>query len=871
MEKFLAVVLERAMNAMAKITFSGKRTAGHGTALLLQAVIGLAVLSLLNFIALGQVILSGSAVLSGTVQFAGIGSCQMPAPCAYNGVDVIQWGTIPNFAAAGTNGALNNYQVGYDTSFLGYTNFDGSTFSNSAYLSPIYRVTDQATVSGNAKQGFGAGQGGGGGRPGLTNTDTTLMSMSASGGAYYIGRFNPSGQNQGFLTSNAQSLPSPVAMGATNWYYNGATAYPPVANGTVTDSASVITSAQKTGGNCSSNCLAINFGSVHFDAHDRTLLYTWGNNSDITSQTTVTPEVINPSTGQYTVGSAIVDFQYGIPGNNVSAWATSTSYSYGQYVLHTLTAPEMATGGVWTASGTYVAGDIVTSQSGSFCAYKVSTASGNPTSGSAPAFKTSSCDTDGLTDSAGNLWKGLSAATGPQFVYQQVNPACNPCTSSGSAFQWLATPTTLATDGAMSAASQVLTSASNPFTAAMVGQTIQVVNGGNTGGTIPLNTTIASYQNAGQVTLAIPVLKTGGISGATIALTGHPDIISSTTGDANGLVWQNSGVNVLPSSGNTWNDNSQMSDDQLYPITVGGTSYNAPKNYATAISTNTYHMAKTRAGAEDYSSGGAQQDTGFFLVEYDAVLNVYHQLNTLTGIWTDWGCSGGTGYNCSGGTITGTTIGSFKAVLDPFATGQPCPNTLHAARINPTGEYFQATTTASPIYSACGTVTNNTVWATTTANYDQYASYQIFYAALNHSALGQTHIFPFYHSGWGFNAGVYVGRLYTANASGTPCASGTWPDCPGTGNPVTGGGHAPAVSSYLYPVGGTGNQTQPQTTPPGCYVSGLGGTGIKSPDCKLGDALDSHLSRAGHISDDTWPACGTTFNYATLNPIAFNA
>jgi hypothetical protein len=84
-----------------------------------------------------------------------------------------------------------------------------------------------------------------------------------------------------------------------------------------------------------------------------------------------------------------------------------------------------------------------------------------------------------------------------------------------------ATPagTALATNGAMAASSAVLTSASNPFTASMVGARIAVTAAGNTGGTLPLYTTIASYQSPGQVTLAAATLQTGGTSGATVTLT----------------------------------------------------------------------------------------------------------------------------------------------------------------------------------------------------------------------------------------------------------------------------------------------------------------------------------------------------------------
>lgn len=94
-------------------------------------------------------------------------------------------------------------------------------------------------------------------------------------------------------------------------------------------------------------------------------------------------------------------------------------------------------------------------------------------------------------------------------------------------FQWTGTITlsatpagvTLGTDGAMGAGLAVLTSASNPFTPAMVGKTISVSKAGNTGGTLPLFTTIVSYQSPGQVTLGAATLQTGGTTGATVILT----------------------------------------------------------------------------------------------------------------------------------------------------------------------------------------------------------------------------------------------------------------------------------------------------------------------------------------------------------------
>jgi len=68
MKKFLAVVLELTRNAMTKNAFPRKRIARYCTALSFRAVIGLTVLSSLDSVALGQGVLSGSAVLSGSSQ-----------------------------------------------------------------------------------------------------------------------------------------------------------------------------------------------------------------------------------------------------------------------------------------------------------------------------------------------------------------------------------------------------------------------------------------------------------------------------------------------------------------------------------------------------------------------------------------------------------------------------------------------------------------------------------------------------------------------------------------------------------------------------------------------------------------------------------
>jgi hypothetical protein len=85
-----------------------------------------------------------------------------------------------------------------------------------------------------------------------------------------------------------------------------------------------------------------------------------------------------------------------------------------------------------------------------------------------------------------------------------------------------------------------------------------------------------------------------------------------------------------------------------------------------------------------------------------------------------------------------------------------------------------------------------------------------------------------------------------------------------------GGGYPPPVSVYMLPFA---NQSIAQTEPPGCYVSTGSGASLvtKNPDCDHSQFSDSHISWVSDPGTDTYPACGTTYNFATLSPIPFNA
>src|SRR5260370_2930185 len=159
---------------------------------------------------------------------------------------------------------------------------------------------------------------------------------------------------------------------------------------------------------------------------------------------------------------------------------------------------------------------------------------------------TATCKNDVVTEASPSTlqWRGTNS--GPQFIYQNTGPGG---TSASSAFQWVTTPSTIATDGSITSGAAVLTSSSSPFSASQVGQPISVSGAGNSAGTTPLYTTILSYQNAGQVTLGTNALHTVTTSAA-VSLTGHPNTLTSTNADSGGIVWTNVGPRYPIANGN---------------------------------------------------------------------------------------------------------------------------------------------------------------------------------------------------------------------------------------------------------------------------------------------------------------------------------
>jgi len=383
MKKLLAVVLEMAKNAIATITFSRRRVA--------CSVIWLAVVFLGDRVVLGQVVLSGSAMFSGFSQF-GYPTGGPLTYTAYTGVDVIPTPTAPDLG-----GLTNNGATVYDASFLGHANFDGSTFSNSANLSPVTRITDAySNPNGTLSGYFNAGQGGAGGRT-LSNTDTTLVSLG-NNGAQRMCLFDAS-------TGHCRSL------------FNGHIFIP--TNKCVTTSFYTCPAGSATA--------AQDFGSINFSQTDKNTLFSWGTTPDApTTMTSVCVYSVDTSNGNYSIPTCVADFKFGLPANNASAWAGTTHYNHGDYVTYALTGANMAGGtGVWAALTAYSLGDIVTVGGlSTTCMYKVTQAGTSGTT--SPSFLSTGCNGASLTDGTVK-WQGTH--TIPVFLYQNTGTSG---TSGGS-------------------------------------------------------------------------------------------------------------------------------------------------------------------------------------------------------------------------------------------------------------------------------------------------------------------------------------------------------------------------------------------------------------------------------------------------------
>jgi len=134
----------------------------------------------------------------------------------------------------------------------------------------------------------------------------------------------------------------------------------------------------------------------------------------------------------------------------------------------------------------------------------------------------------------------------------------------------------------------------------------------------------AKWRNLGAgPVFTFQLTSAGGTSGAS-APAFSPNFMS--TASDNGLTWTNVAVTAPPA----WQSFAGISQDST--------------RFCSAFSNNEY------GNSGNYNNYNGDQGTGVYAACYSSTLNQFFLLNTATGIVSTVICSGGSGYNCSGGT-----------------------------------------------------------------------------------------------------------------------------------------------------------------------------------------------------------------------------
>jgi len=340
--------------------------------------------------AVGQAIFSGAGQYSGGAVYGLAAACGPPNYCAYGGQEIVaEADPLPNLASDST-GLYNNNATVQDTSYAAF----GQT-----QFSPYIRCTDANSAPGNQNTSFSAGLGGS--RMGiLFNSNDTLIRLVAASGGNPITYFHP------------------VAMKCGD----------PV-------TGAIITKGKNTASLNPSNTATQDFGGGEFSRTNPNLWYAYGKTADVTVGTQVTPYTISTTAGhegEFTVGSTLTDFAYGLPlGANIAEWQSSHSYAYGAYVQHTLVADtEYLTAAALWPNKALVQGDLTVSPGG--CGFKVIVAGTTGSSNLLPSSAT--CNWNNVTDGS-VTWKGIG---GPLVFSYQLTAPGGGGSSGGSAPAWVA-------------------------------------------------------------------------------------------------------------------------------------------------------------------------------------------------------------------------------------------------------------------------------------------------------------------------------------------------------------------------------------------------------------------------------------------------
>ena len=327
------------------------------------------------------------------------------------------------------------------------------------------------------------------------------------------------------------------------------------------------------------------------------------------------------------------------------------------------------------------------------------------------------------------------------------------------------------------------------------------------------------------------------------SVSGHPDLLSTVTDGS--ATWTNTGPSYIPVTGNSfWMSNPGMSNDSAYSPYAGAAF---PSRYSVAMSTNTYGCSTGLCSSTGYTKYNATQNTGHDVVSFDATASplVFHHLDTATGIWVDFPCTGASGATCTLGTPA--TVGALTNITTLGTGGTPCPFMLHESSLNKIASAPYVAVSEGMGYlgagTACTNQTNFQVWNPLTSAYNPTTSLQTSYSGFNHSNMDGTTLVAFSGTGCGgSNLGCFS-NIYSLGA---------------------GVSVQPKVGTYLYP------SPSPSGYPQECNSNIATLPSWNNPTCSLGSALDGHVSCVGGCDHGSLHACGTFYNYANLGP-SFNA
>jgi len=192
--------------------------------------------------------------------------------------------------------------------------------------------------------------------------------------------------------------------------------------------------------------------------------------------------------------------------------------------------------------------------------------------------------------------------------------------------------------------------------------------------------------------------------------------------------------------------------------------------------------------------------------------------NTATGIWSSTSCSGGTGYNCSGGTLTFAPLG----VSNIFTTGN-CPFMIHNMKGSSTNDYPVVAVQGSLAPPGCN---NFALVLQPFHAFNAATSTQSVIGKLGHWAVGATHMNNIGQIGttFGFSFGEYDNIIDLT--------------------------HPNLLANVLLSW-----QVDP------CSSSWVGDGTDANPPCLFSAAYDEHLSWGYNPGDtDTSPVCGSMYN-----------